>query len=161
MVRQGWCQSEIIATGTKSLKTKNSLISSRVYENQRVAVKWVNTFIARLIQAVHAKIAGLHVVLRGLNSGTESIRELFKCSKDSTHLPVCSEIFFSVLGFALFCEWRYKWRTFRPPWPTSPVPGPKLLDVSISLKLLLETKLKSESCDTLGDLRGLVSKVMI
>jgi len=47
------------------------------------------------------------------------------------------------------------WRTLRPPWPTSPGPGPKPLDGSISLlKFLLETRLQSESFDTLDDLLG-------
>ena len=40
----------------------------------------------------------------------------------------------------------------RPPWPTSPGPGPKVLDASILLKFLLETRLQSESFDTLDDL---------
>jgi len=40
---------------------------------------------------------------------------------------------------------------FGPSWPTSSGPGPKLLDGGITLKLLLETKLKSESFDTLDD----------
>ena len=39
-----------------------------------------------------------------------------------------------------------------PFWPTSSGPGPKPLDGSISLKFLLETRLKSESFDTLDDL---------
>ena len=43
---------------------------------------------------------------------------------------------------------------FKPPWPTSPGPGPKRLDGSISLKFLLETRLQSESFDTLDDLLG-------
>jgi len=30
-------------------------------------------------------------------------------------------------GVRVFCEWRHKWRTFRPPWPTSPGLGPKTL----------------------------------
>ena len=47
-----------------------------------------------------------------------------------------------------------KWRTFRPPWLTSPGPGPKPLDGSISLKLLFKTKLQSESFDNLDDLLG-------
>ena len=50
------------------------------------------------------------------------------------------------------CEWRHKWRTFRPPWPTLPGPGRQPLSVSISLKFLLETRL--QSFDTLGDLLG-------
>jgi len=37
---------------------------------------------------------------------------------------------------------------------TSPGPGPKLLDSTISLKFLLETRLQSESFDTLDDLLG-------
>ena len=37
-------------------------------------------------------------------------------------------------------------------WPTSSSPRPKPLDGSISLKFLLETRLKSKSFDTLDDL---------
>jgi len=44
------------------------------------------------------------------------------------------------------------WRTFRPPWPTSAGPEPKPLDGRISLEFLLETRLQSESFDTLDDL---------
>ena len=42
--------------------------------------------------------------------------------------------------------------TFRPHWPTMPGPGRQLLGGSISLKFLLETRLQSESFDTLDDL---------
>jgi len=52
------------------------------------------------------------------------------------------------------CEWRQKWRTFRPPWPTSPDPGRQPLGGSISLKFFLETRLQAESIDTLDDLLG-------
>jgi len=55
-------------------------------------------------------------------------------------------------GMRIFCEWRHKWKTFRPPWPALPGPGRQLLDGSISLKFLLETRLQSESFDTLDDL---------
>jgi len=48
------------------------------------------------------------------------------------------KIFFSIkkkkklwLGLRVFCEWCHKWRTFRPPWPTLPGPGPKPFDGSI------------------------------
>ena len=47
-----------------------------------------------------------------------------------------------------------KWRTFRPPWPTLPGPGRQPLGGNISLKFLLETRLQSESFDTLDDLLG-------
>jgi len=58
------------------------------------------------------------------------------------------------LGVRVFCEWRHTWRTFRPPWPTLTGPGRQPLGGSISLKFLLETKLQSESFDTLVDLLG-------
>jgi len=58
------------------------------------------------------------------------------------------------LGVWVFCEWRHKWRTFRPPWPTLSGPGRQLLGDSISLKFLLETRLQSKSFDTLDDLLG-------
>ena len=42
--------------------------------------------------------------------------------------------------------------SFRPPWPTLPGPVCQPLGGSISLKFLLETRLESESFDTLDDL---------
>jgi len=65
-----------------------------------------------------------------------------------------SKKFFLLGGFGFFCEWRHKWRTFRPPCPTLPGPGRQWLGGSISLKFLLETRLQSESFDTLDDLLG-------
>jgi len=56
--------------------------------------------------------------------------------------------------FWIFCEWHHKWSSFRPFWPTSSGPGPEPPDDSISLKFLLETRLESESFDTLDDLLG-------
>ena len=58
------------------------------------------------------------------------------------------------LGVRVFCEWHHKWRTFRPPWPTLPGPGRQLLGGSISLKFSLQTRLQSESFDTLDNLLG-------
>ena len=43
---------------------------------------------------------------------------------------------------------------FGPPWPTLPGPGCQPLGGSISLKFSLETRLQSESFDTLDDLLG-------
>jgi len=118
---------------------------------------WVfNTFTPRIIQVVRKKTAGSHMALRGNLSGpvntTDPVEKLYKsCSLHSKK--------FFWLGGAGFCEWRCKWMTFRPPWPTSPGPGHKLLDGTISLKFLLETGLQSKSFDTLDDLlRFLVLK---
>jgi len=44
------------------------------------------------------------------------------------------------------------WSTFRPFWQASSDPGPIPLDGNISLKFLLETRLKSGSFDALDDL---------
>ena len=44
--------------------------------------------------------------------------------------------------------------SLRPFWPTSCGPRPKSLDGSISLEFLVETRLKSESFDTLDDFLG-------
>ena len=49
------------------------------------------------------------------------------------------------LGGCVFCEWRHKWRTFRPPWLTLPGPGRQLLGGSFSLKFLLQIRPQSKS----------------
>jgi len=61
-------------------------------------------------------------------------------------------------GGADFFEWCHKRKAFRPPWPTAPGPGHKLLDGGISLKILLETRLQSKSFDTLDDLLGFLDQ---
>jgi len=86
------------------------------------------------------------------NSGAASARELFKHSRLGKSSTLQWKKFL-VLGFR-FCQWRHKWSTFRLFWPTSPGPGPKPPDGSILLMFLLETRLKSESFDTVGDLLG-------
>jgi len=47
-----------------------------------------------------------------------------------------------------------KWRISVPPWHTLPGPGHQPLGDGISLKFSLETRLQSESFDTLDDLLG-------
>jgi len=59
-------------------------------------------------------------------------------SKDAASLLQCTRKKFFGWGSQIFCEWRHKWRTFKPPWPTLPDPGRQPLDGSISLKFLLE-----------------------
>jgi len=120
----------------------------------------VNTFAPGLIQAVREKTAGSHVALHRNFSGQVTATDLVKSSKDSAILVVCTQKNFCGWGMQFFCEWHHKWRTFRPPWPTSPAPGPKPLDGNIFLKFFLETRLQSESFDTLDDfLRFRVEKL--
>jgi len=58
--------------------------------------------LSRGVRRFHAKKNGLHVALRTRNSGTESGRELFKCSKDSASLLVCTRKKMFCLGSADF-----------------------------------------------------------
>jgi len=75
------------------------------------------------------------------------LRTWSKCQK-------MRQVFQSALGKNFFACGVRKWRTFRPPWPTLPGPGRQPLGGSISLKFILETRLQSESFDTLDDLLG-------
>jgi len=70
-------------------------------------------------------------------------------SKDVASLVVCTQKKFFWLGRAGFLSVTSNCRTFRPPSPGS---GCQPSDGSISLKFLLETRLQSESFDTLDDL---------
>ena len=77
-----------------------------------------------------------------------------KVSKNAYSLVDCTRKKFFSWGLRVGCEWRHKWRTFRRPWLTLPGPRRQPLSGSISLKFLLETRLQSESFDTLDDLLG-------
>jgi len=94
------------------------------------------------------------VFLHGNISADDCTRKLFKPLKDSASLCVCNEN--KWFWASVFYEWCCKWSCFRPFWPTSSGPRPKLLDGSISLKFLLETRLKSKSFHILDDLLGLL-----
>jgi len=63
----------------------------------------------------------MHVALCGNISAPVRVTDLVEASEDAASLLVALEKFFC-LGCG-FCEWRHKWRTFRPPWPTLPGPG--------------------------------------
>jgi len=68
--------------------------------NQGINQQIFNTFTASLNQAVHAKTTGSQLALRERKYGAESGRELFKCSKDSTSLVVCTQKkFFACLSY--------------------------------------------------------------
>jgi len=86
------------------------------------------------------------------SSSAHCARELFSGSNGSASLVDCTWKKFFVWRVRVFCEWRHKWRTFRLPWPTLLGPGRQPLGGSISLNFLLETRLQSESFDTLDDL---------
>jgi len=60
---------------------------------------WINTFAARLIQAVRVKSTCSHVALHRHHSGTECAGELFKPSKGSASLRVFIKNKFLVLFF--------------------------------------------------------------
>jgi len=94
------------------------------------------------------------VALRRNFSGPVCSTDPVKVSKDTASLLVRTRKKFFAWGLRDFCEWHHKRRTFRPPWPTLPGPGRQPLGGSISLKFLLETRLQSESFDTLDDLLG-------
>ena len=94
-----------------------------------------------------------HVVLRGNFSSPESATDPVKISKDVASLAACTWKNF-LLGGCGFLWLTSKVENFRPPWRTLPGPGRQLLDGSISLKFLLQTRLQSESFHTLDDLLG-------
>jgi len=100
------------------------------------------------------KTAKTHVSLRRNISANVRVTDLVQVSKDVDSLLVCTRKNFFAWGVQVFCKWRHKWRTFRPPWPTLLGPGRQPSSGSISLKFILEPMLQSESFDTLDDLLG-------
>ena len=119
------------------------------YLSKLIFVDWFNNLASGNVRGFRAIKNWSYMALRERNSGTESGRELFRGLKDLASLLVCPRKNFFGWGCGFFVT-----STFRPPWPTSPGPGPKLFDSSISLKFLLETRLQSESFDTFDDLLG-------
>ena len=115
------------------------------------------TLTSGLIKVIRKKTAGSHTALHENIAAPVRVTVLVEVSKDAERLVVCTQKFFW-LGLRVFCEWHHKWRTFSPPWPTSPGPGRQPLDGSILLKLLLETRLLSKSFDTLDDPLGFCVK---
>jgi len=100
-----------------------------------------NTLTSGFIQAVRKKTTGSHLTLRGKISAPVRVTDLVEMSKDAASLVVCTQKNFFGWGVLwVFCEWRHKWRTSRPPWPTLLGPGHQPLGGSISLKFLLETR---------------------
>ena len=94
----------------------------------------INTFHSG---ALKLKSSSLHMFLCKNISADNCTRELFKSSKDSTSLHIYNEKTFFDFVFRVFCEWHYKWSSFRPSWPTSSNPRPKPLGGSILLKFFI------------------------
>jgi len=114
----------------------------------------LNTLTSGLIQAVRKKTADSHMALRGNISAPVQVTNLVKASKDAASFVVCTRKKFFAWGVRVCCVWCHKCRTFRPPRSTLPDPGRQPLGGSISMKFLLDSRLQSESFDTLNDLLG-------
>jgi len=67
------------------------------------------------------------MALRGNISAPVRVTDLVEVSKDVASLLFCTQKKLFAWGVRVFCEWRHKWRTFRPPWPTLPGPGSQQL----------------------------------
>jgi len=72
----------------------------------------------------HKKTPKFTCLCTGISPLLFGLRTWSKCQKNAASLLVCTQnkkIF--CLGGGFFCEWRHKWRTFRPPWPILPGPS--------------------------------------
>jgi len=58
------------------------------------------------------------MALRGNISAPVWVMDLVEASKDAASRLVCTRKNFFAWRMRFFCEWRHKWRTFRPPWLT-------------------------------------------
>ena len=104
--------------------------------------KIINTFAQGLIQMVRVKTVRSHMALCGRSSGLVSTTDPVKSSR----LGKSCILRFGWCGF--FASDIISGGLLGHLGPISPGPGPKLLDGSISLKFLLETRLQSASFDT-------------
>jgi len=131
-------------------------IRSEAIHSSIVTMNWIGSAVCCPARSIHfdvrvnrsgsKKTAGSHVALRGNFSAPVRVTDLVEVSKDSASLVVCTRKKIFCLGMRVFRERRHKWRTF---WPPSPDPGRQPLGGSISLKFLLDSRLQSESFDTL------------
>ena len=134
-------------------KTENMLKLVKKIEKKN-KIPFINSLASARFQGFLEKNDSTFLALRGNFSSPVCSTNPVKVSKDTASLLVCTRKKIFWLGMWVFCELHHKWRTFRPPWPTLPGPGRQLLGGSLSPKFLLETRLQSESFDTLDDLLG-------
>jgi len=90
-------------------------------------------FGVRPLLGIFEKNTKTHVALRGNFSCSVSATDLVEASKDVASLLICTRKKFFAWGVRIFCEWRHKWRSFRPRWPTFPGPASQPFGGSISL----------------------------
>ena len=83
------------------------------------------------------------------NSSANAARELFNGSNGSTSLVDSTRKKFFGWGVRIFCDWRHKWSSFRVILAHVAWPKAQPLGQSVSLKVSLETRLKSESFEPL------------
>jgi len=107
-----------------------------------------NTLASSRIQGFSEK---KHLNARGFAREFLQSSMLYRPGENLKHLgksssPHSKKIF--CLGMRVFCEWHHKWMSFRAPWPTLPGPGHQPLGGSISLKFLLETRLRVNTLRT-------------
>jgi len=91
----------------------------------------VNSLASARIQRFSQKNSSFRMPYQRPSSSADCARELFNGSNGSASLVDCTRKKFFAWGLRVFCEWRHKWRTFRPPWPTLPGPGRQSLGGSI------------------------------
>jgi len=106
-----------------------------------------NIFVPRF----QPKTSSLRLPYQHHSSSADYARELFKSLNGLASLLVCTRKKNFGWGVRIFCEWRHKWSNFWAILAHVTWPRAQLLGQSISLKFLLETRLESESFESLID----------
>ena len=123
----------------KKLSLYTSMYQFKYFFNEHSTMQFLTLWRLSGFGNFRKKNSSFRLPYQRSSSSADCARELFNGSNGSTSLVDCTQKNFFCLGMRVFCEWRHKWRTFRPPWPTLPGPGPKPLDGSTLLKFLFKT----------------------
>ena len=102
-----------------------------------------------IIPGFRPKTSSFRLPYQHHSSSADCARELFKPSKDSASLLVCTRKNFLVGDCRFFCEWRHMWSSVWAILAHVTWPRAQPLGQSISLKFSLETRLESESFEPL------------
>jgi len=95
------------------------------------------------------KISSFQLPYQRPSSSADCARELFNGSNGSAGLLVCTQKNFFGWGLRNFCKWFHKWSSFVVILAHVAWHRPQLLGQSVSLKFSLETRLESESLESL------------